>query len=210
MPTRSSSSTRPPTLSAPSTALTSSFGRRPLCVCLSWTHLNQARFDQLIPSLRILQEVVARIGRRRGAVNGSAAAAADDAMDVDPATASTSAALSHSNGQPAEQPEASTSAAASSLSKPASKAKSPAAAVLVGPELDRALDRGEDVEVSWPFRGPEAWSDWRGIEALWCAPYAALRVQRRHTEISCPPTTGSTHSPLRDRFIGHRTTRPYL
>jgi hypothetical protein len=132
-------------------------------------------------------------------------------MDVDPTAASTSADASHPNGQPAEQPVASTSTAASGSSKPAGKAKPPAAVVLVGPELDRALDRGDDVEVSWPFRGPDAWSDWRGIEALWCVLFHRLLVMADADWLCASPccSTGSTRSPRLARSTGRQTTRRY-
>lgn len=158
--------------SGPSTASTSSSGLRQSCVRLTLpSQVPDIRTNQLLHlCCGCLQEVVARVGRRREqpeSSNAAAAAGDDNAMDVDPSAASTSTATaSHPNGQ---QPEASTSVAVSGSSKPAAaKAKSAAAPVLVGPELDRALDRGDDLEVSWPFRGPDAWSDWRGIEALWC------------------------------------------
>lgn len=64
-----------------------------------------------------------------------------------------------------DQPEASTSTSTEINGQKSRKKASHQ--YLCGPELERALTAGEDLELSWPFRGAQSWQDWRAIEALW-------------------------------------------
>ena len=50
---------------------------------------------------------------------------------------------------------------------PSSSKKAKVSSYLVGKDLEDALAAGEELEVTWPMRGKDAWSDWRSIEALW-------------------------------------------
>lgn len=38
---------------------------------------------------------------------------------------------------------------------------------IVGQELDDAEKAGEQLDIIWPFKGANGWTDWRAIEALW-------------------------------------------
>jgi hypothetical protein len=58
----------------------------------------------------------------------------------------------------------------SSTPAPAGSKKGRVSTYVAGQELEDAEAAGEELEIIWPFRGNNAWTNWKAIEAIWSVP----------------------------------------
>ncbi|KAL7409907.1 actin-domain-containing protein [Mrakia frigida] len=86
---------------------------------------------------------------------------------------------------------------------PSSSKKAKVSSYLVGKDLEDALAAGEELEVTWPLRGKDAWSDWRSIEALWKHTLYSIGPYHRRTNDS--PVLLTHPSTLSNLQIHHLT-----